>query len=99
MTYTLGGGGIILSEFTTQHFFFLALPVLFPHGSGDLHIEISFLCPSIAELAEHLLWHRHGRFPKFHILSMLFIIGLCAKEHLKKAVSLLSKNVVINTLQ
>jgi hypothetical protein len=51
-----------LSEFTTRHFFTLAFPVLFPYGTGDVHVNRSRTCTSLGDWANHLLWYRDGRF-------------------------------------
>ncbi|XP_053391813.1 uncharacterized protein LOC128554571, partial [Mercenaria mercenaria] len=55
-------GNAALSEFTTQFFFTLAFPCLFPYGSGDFHINRPRTCSSLADWAEHLLWYLDGRF-------------------------------------
>ncbi|XP_021372501.1 uncharacterized protein LOC110462720 [Mizuhopecten yessoensis] len=53
---------IPLSEFTTQHFFTLAFPTLFPFGTGDFCMNRPRTCESLAEWADHLLWIDNGRF-------------------------------------
>lgn len=57
-------GNIPVSEFTTQHFFTLAFPALFPHGSGDFYINRPISFSSLSEWAEHLFWYDDGRFAK-----------------------------------
>ena len=51
-----------VSEFTTDNFFTLASPCLFPYGAGDFHINRPRTCTSMAEWADHLLWYSDGRF-------------------------------------
>ena len=55
-------GKVPMSEFTTQYFFTLAFPCLFPYGRGDYHINRPITCSSIAQWADHLLWYSDGRF-------------------------------------
>ena len=55
---------IPLSEFTTQNFFSMAFPALFPNGSGDFHMNRPRTCSSMAEWADHLLWFEDGRFAR-----------------------------------
>ena len=57
-------GNIPLSEYSTQHFFTLAFPTLFPYGTGDFHINRPRSCKSMSDWAEHLLWFEDGRFAK-----------------------------------
>jgi hypothetical protein len=51
-----------VSEFTTQYFFTLSFPALFPYGTGDLFINRPRTVTSIGDWAEHLLWYDDGRF-------------------------------------
>ncbi|XP_070537019.1 uncharacterized protein [Ptychodera flava] len=51
-----------ISEFTTNYFFSLAFPCLFPFGKGDFKINRPNTCSSMAQWAEHLLWYKDGRF-------------------------------------
>ena len=53
---------IPISEFTTQYFFTLAFPALFPFGTGDFHINMPRTIDSVSDWAEHLLWYDDGRF-------------------------------------
>lgn len=55
---------IPVSEFTTQHFFTLAFPALFPYGSGDFFFNRPLTLSSMAHWAEHLIWYNDGRFAK-----------------------------------
>lgn len=52
---------IPVSDFTTQYFFTLAFPALFPYGSGDFYINRPNRCSSMGDWAEHLLWYNDGR--------------------------------------
>ncbi len=51
-----------LSEFTTQYFFTMAFPALFPYGTADFHINHPRTCSSMCEWADHLLWFEDTRF-------------------------------------
>jgi hypothetical protein len=51
-----------LSEFTTNHFFTLAFPTLFPYATADFRRNRPRTCESMTEWAEHLLWYKDGRF-------------------------------------
>ena len=44
-----------VSELTTQYFFTLAFPTLFPYGTGDFFINRPRTVSSIGDWAEHLL--------------------------------------------
>ena len=50
------------SEFTTQNFFTLSFPCLFPYGKGDFNANRPVTCSSLSDWAEHLLWYKDGRF-------------------------------------
>ena len=62
-----------LSEFTTKHFFFftLAFPCFFPYGKGDFHINRFRTCESMADWAEHLLWHKDRRFSNHQYFKLI----------------------------
>lgn len=87
---------IPVSEFTTQYFFTLAFPALFPYGSGDFYINRPNTCSSMGDWAEHLLWYNDGRFAKHPYFKFLLHNMIMRKKSLNIAVLLLNKNWVIN---
>ena len=76
---------IPLSEFTTQHFFTLAFPSLFPYGTGDFHINRERTCLSFSDWAEHLLWYKDGRFAHHPYFKFVVHNMLMRKRALKKS--------------
>jgi hypothetical protein len=60
-----------MSEFTTNHFFTLAFPNLFPYSTGDFCINRRRTCTSMAEWAEHLIWYRDGRFARHEYFKFI----------------------------
>ena len=59
------------SEFTTNHFFTLAFPALFPFGCGDFRINRPRTCDSMADWVEHLLWYKDSRFAKHKFFKFI----------------------------
>lgn len=53
-----------VSEFTTQYFFTLSSPSLFPYGTGDFFVNRQRTVTSMEDWAEYLLWYDDGRFAK-----------------------------------
>ena len=51
-----------ISKHTTNHFFTMAFPTLFPTGAADFRINRPRTCSSMTEWAEHLIWYQDGRF-------------------------------------
>ena len=49
-----------ISEFSTNHFFTLAFPTLFPFGTGDYRMNRPRTCESMADWANHLLWYKES---------------------------------------
>ena len=76
---------IPLSEFTTKHFFTLALPCLFPYGKGDFHINRLRTCESMADWAEHLLWYKDGRFAKHQYFKLIVHNTIMRKRTLEQS--------------
>ncbi|KAK3093512.1 hypothetical protein FSP39_016633 [Pinctada imbricata] len=69
-------GMVPISEYTTKHFFTLAFPSLFPHGTGDFYMNRQRSCLSMSDWADHLIWYKDGRFAshqyfKFVIHNMI----------------------------
>ena len=55
-----------LSEFTTNNFFTMAFPTLFPYGDADFRMNRPRTITSMTEWAEHLLWYQDGRFAQHY---------------------------------
>ena len=53
---------IPISEFTTQYFFTLAFPALFPFGTGDFHINRPRTVDSVSDWGGYFLWYDDERF-------------------------------------
>ena len=73
-----------VSEFTTQYFFTLAFPTLFPYGTGDFFINRPRTVSSIGDWAEYLLWYDDGRFahhPYFKFIVHNMILRKRALEN------------------
>ena len=64
-------GNVPLSEFTTQYFFTLAFPSLFPFGTGDFFVNRPRTVSSMADWADHLLWYEDGRFAHHHYFKFV----------------------------
>ena len=57
-------GSVPLSEFTTQYFFSIPFPTVFPYDKGDFHINRPRTCTSMAAWADHIFWSEDVRFAK-----------------------------------
>ncbi|XP_053405155.1 uncharacterized protein LOC123560749 [Mercenaria mercenaria] len=73
-----------LSEFTTQYFFTLAFPCLFPYATGDFHINRPVTCTSLANWADHLLWYEDGRFASHHYFKFVVHNMIMRKAAIEK---------------
>ena len=51
-----------ISEHTTDYFFSMAFPTLFPTGAGDFRMNRPRTCSSMSDWAGHLIWYEDGRF-------------------------------------
>ena len=60
-----------ISEFTTNFFFTLAFPCLFPYAAGDFRINRPRTCESMSDWADHLLWYKDGRFAHHPIFKFI----------------------------
>jgi hypothetical protein len=60
-----------LSEHTTNHFFTMAFPTLFPFGDADFRMNRPITCSSMADWADHLLWYEDGRFAKHQYFKFI----------------------------
>ena len=79
-------GDTPLSEFTTQYFFTMAFPTLFPYGKADFLINRKKTITSMSDWAKHLLWYKDGRFaahPYFKFVVHNMIVRKRALENSK----------------
>lgn len=74
-----------LSEFTTEHFFTLAFPCLFPYGTGDFHVNRKRTCKLMADWAEHLLWYEDGRFAEHQYFKFVVHNMIMRKSAIEKS--------------
>lgn len=86
-------GNIPVSEFTTQHFFTLAFPALFPHGSGDFYINRPISFSSMSEWAEHLLWYDDGRFAKHPYFKFVVHNMIMRKSALERSTYIIKQKL------
>ena len=60
-----------LSENTTNHFFTMAIPTLFPYGAGDFRMNRPRTCTSMSDWAKHLIWYKDGRFAQHQYFKFI----------------------------
>ncbi|KAL4227765.1 hypothetical protein ACF0H5_013201 [Mactra antiquata] len=74
-----------LSEFTTQFFFSLSFPCLFPDTKGDFNINRPRTCNSISQWAEHLMWFQDSRFAHHQYFKFIVHNIIARKSTLEKS--------------
>ena len=73
------------SEFTTPYLFTMAFSCLFPYEKGDCHINLLVMCPTLHDLAEHLLWHQDRRFTGHKVWKFAFPNMITRKRALEQS--------------
>ncbi len=63
-------GMLPLPEHTTNFFFTMAFPTLFPTGMADFRMNRPQTC-SMADWADHLLWYEDGRFARHQYFKFI----------------------------
>ena len=86
-------GDAPVSEFTTQYFFSLAFPALFPHGVGDFFINRPRTCSSMSDWAEHLLWYQDARFAKHPYFKFVVHNMLMRKRALENSTYIIQQRI------
>ena len=74
---------IPISEFTTQYFFTLAFPALFPFVIGDFHINRPRTDDAVSDWAGYILWYDEGRFAHHQYFKFVFHNMLMRKKALE----------------
>ena len=82
-----------VSEFTTQYFFTLSFPCLFPYAQGDFFINRPRTCYSLAEWAEHLLWYTDGRFARHQYFKFIVHNMIMRKRALTEATFIMKQQI------
>jgi hypothetical protein len=75
-----------LSENTTNHFFTMAFPTLFPYATADFRMNRPRTCKSVSDWARHLIWYQDGRFARhqyFKFIAHNIIVRKTALEQSK----------------
>ena len=73
-----------LPEHTTNFFFTMAFPTLFPHGEADYRMNRPQTC-TMADWADHLLWFEDGRFARHQYFKFIVHNIIIRKGTLEKS--------------